>query len=962
VTRELGPHSRNVTEPQELASRLAWIATNLISAFGFALKRSVRNWRLLAVSFLGLVAAVGLSAAIPLYSYGALDRLLQTRVESIISMPPGVIRVRSMFYFSKPDDVDQYNRLDELVVNHAQSIVGLPQRRMVRFVASNFFLIWPFRPDGQAERNYQRRMVTFVYQQDLMDHVRIVEGEGLSAGPIAEGEDVPVLISAAASELDVEVGERIALTGFDDASEARPLRVVGIWEPIDPEDLYWPYDPTSYTTQLFVSEEVFKQSLMPRYALFLKEASWYIVFDQTRLSGANASRVLSGLEYLEQQAKLCVSNARVETTLRRSLAIYDRQALVLSTLMSVLSIPTIAMVLYFVGLSMRMVVERQQGEVALLKSRGASTLQAVGIWLSQGLILGAAAMLAGPLFGIGIAQLVGQTVGFMQFASRPMLAVPLNPQVFEMAGAAALIALPATVLPAIAAARRSIVGYRHDAARAIRRPAWQGLPLDVVLLGIAGYGYYMLYQRETILPLDKGESFVIDPLLVLVPALFVFGAALLTLRLYPLITNALARLVALLPGPTVSVSLALRQIARAPGQHAYLVLLLTLAVALGSYSASTAQTIDRNSIERVLYDIPSDLELWEIWIKEAGELHVEQVEGGGVVLTGEFFSEPPAEIYEAPGVIATSPFKLYKVTPGIGRNPKPGNLLALDRLKYPSAAWWRRDFAEKPLGALMNALGANEAATLVSRSFLTSANLRLGDRYTLLFDTTSVEFYVADVVDYFPGLYPEQGPFFVANLDYVYDMVGIEPYRVLVKVEPGAGSADVVEALVERGAAIEFTRDSRATINQSRADPQRTALFGALTIGFVVAIVLVVLGFMLYTFLSYESRIAQLGILRAIGLSTRQLLVVLFSEQMLLIALGVVLGTGIGAITNSLFIPFLQVGTEGQTPRFVVQTAWADLARVYAVLGLMLIAGLAVAGWLVRRLALYQAVKLGEEG
>ena len=68
------------------------------------------------------------------------------------------------------------------------------------------------------------------------------------------------------------------------------------------------------------------------------------------------------------------------------------------------------------------------------------------------------------------------------------------------------------------------------------------------------------------------------------------------------------------------------------------------------------------------------------------------------------------------------------------------------------------------------------------------------------------------------------------------------------------------------------------------------------------------------------------------------------------------------AIADYLFIPFLQVGAEGQTPRFVVQTAWADLQRVYVVLGLMLIAGLAVTGWLVRRMSLYQAVKLGEEG
>ena len=78
----------------------------------------------------------------------------------------------------------------------------------------------------------------------------------------------------------------------------------------------------------------------------------------------------------------------------------------------------------------------------------------------------------------------------------------------------------------------------------------------------------------------------------------------------------------------------------------------------------------------------------------------------------------------------------------------------------------------------MNALGANEAATLVSRSFLTSVEPQARRRLHADFEKKPVEFYVAEVVDYFPTLYPEKGPFFVANLDYVYDQVGIQPYRV----------------------------------------------------------------------------------------------------------------------------------------------------------------------------------------
>jgi putative ABC transport system permease protein len=131
----------------------------------------------------------------------------------------------------------------------------------------------------------------------------------------------------------------------------------------------------------------------------------------------------------------------------------------------------------------------------------------------------------------------------------------------------------------------------------------------------------------------------------------------------------------------------------------------------------------------------------------------------------------------------------------------------------------------------------------------------------------------------------------------------------------------------------------------------------------MVAAVLTVLGFFLYSFLSFQRRLLQMGILRAIGLSSPQLFVLLMFEQVFLILLGVAAGTGFGMWTSSLFIPFLQVSADqyGQVPRFVVETAWTDLERIYIVLGIMLGVGLLIMSGLLRRMKVYQAVKLGEQ-
>ena len=918
---------------------------SVLGIFGLVLKRSANNVRLLLATFLGLVIAVSLVSAVPLYTHGTLERLLQAKMGTADKRPAGTVWVRALLEQPEPYVIDQFHRLDQYIVGSVEWIVGVPLKRLVRYVATDVYVLWPAGEEGNIPQS-ERRYGYIAFQENLAEHVKIIDGQDLPPGAPPEGEDVPALInSAAADELHLKVGERFI---YSDVEKYNPsgimVKIVGIWEPKNAEDEYWMYDPWLFTNTLFVTEEAMFQSILTRMPKAVHEYSWYSLFDHAHIHSTNAGRVLSGLQYLETRASILVPGARLYPTLSNLLEEFERRAFLLNILLFTLSVPMVAVVLYYIGISLGMVIERQRGEIALLKSRGASTFQIIGTYLIEGLLMGGIALVVGPLIGGGIAQLIGHAYGFLQFAKRPPLAVTINEQTITYAGIAVALALLASLLPAIGAARYSIISYKQEVARSTRLPLWQRFFVDFVLLGVAAYGYNMLRQRQSILSLNKDETILIDPLLLIVPSVFIFAVALIFLRLFPLITAAFGRLSTYLGGP--SVHLALRQISRTPIQYMALVLLLILTLALGSYSASAAHTIDRNFAERVYYDIPADLELWEAW-----EYNEEE----------NYYYAPPFQEHFVPGVLEASPFKIFKVTPSIGRGAREGQLLALDRLEYPKLGWWRSDFSDKPLGALMNTLGAGEAAALVSRSFLDQFQLRVGDAFTLMFESKPVDFYVAEVVDYFPMMYPEKGHFFIANLEYVYDQIGMQPYRVWLKVEPGAKSADIVDAIRDRQIRVVSIRDSRVAVNQGRTDPQRTGLFGVLTVGFGVAALLTVLGFFLYSFLSFEKRLVQMGILRAMGLSIGQLFLLLIFEQVFLIVLGVACGTGLGVAAGSLFIPFLQVGAENQTPRFVVETAWTDIQRIYIVLGFMLLVGLVGTAWLISRMKLYQTVKMGEE-
>jgi putative ABC transport system permease protein len=144
--------------------------------------------------------------------------------------------------------------------------------------------------------------------------------------------------------------------------------------------------------------------------------------------------------------------------------------------------------------------------------------------------------------------------------------------------------------------------------------------------------------------------------------------------------------------------------------------------------------------------------------------------------------------------------------------------------------------------------------------------------------------------------------------------------------------------------------------------PERQGLFGVLSVGFLAAALLTVLGFLLYAFFSFRRRFIELGILRAIGLSAGQMTTFLAWELAFLILLGAAAGTGLGAWVSYLFIPYLQVGAgqSAHIPPYVVAIAWPDIIRIYALFGGLFVVALAVLVVLLMRMKIFQAIKLGE--
>jgi putative ABC transport system permease protein len=424
--------------------------------------------------------------------------------------------------------------------------------------------------------------------------------------------------------------------------------------------------------------------------------------------------------------------------------------------------------------------------------------------------------------------------------------------------------------------------------------------------------------------------------------------------------------------------------------------LLMIAIALGHFSASFAETLDSHYIDASYYRTGADLALEVQW--ERIEQTAEQSISSDLISDPTLSIETKDHILDIDALIQEQmerlrekekeeqtlsrwrypPFEPVYTIPQVegaarvlrteaylegAAGQVEGTLLGINRLELPQATKWRKDFASVSMGALMNTLAQDSTALLVSRNFVEDTGLQLGDELFLVAENADkpIYFTIQGVVDYFPTLYPEEGFFFVGNLDYIYAAIGTRPYDIWLDLSEGTPSSDVVERLRQRGFLISNAKDTRLQIASWRIQPQSTALFGMLSIGFIVATVTASLAFLLHSFRSLQKRVPHFGILRALGLSVRQVTVMVVFEEFLLGGLGAVGGSAIGALTSNLFIPLLQVGSvvQGTTPPFLVTPAWDQMFRVYVCFGVIFLIVVSVLMWQLARLRIHEAIKLG---
>jgi putative ABC transport system permease protein len=782
-----------------------------------------------------------------------------------------------------------------------------------------------------------------------------------------------------AQDVGLQVGEHYTLLAQDKTQSGSSqttqfdIRISGIWQPTDPENVYWVFGPNYLRESFLVAEDSFIGNISPALDDEIYTGLWYFVMDSADVHASDAGILISRIYTIQKQADRLLPGIRLGDSPLDDLVAYQRDTRTLTILLYAFSVPILGLVLAFINLVAGLSVERQRAEIAVLRSRGATLFQIIGIVFLEGALLGIIALVFSTPIALQLAKTIGNTRSFLDFGADIELRIGLTEATIQAGLIAICIAVFAQVLPTINAARHTIVTYKQERARLLQPPWWQRAWLDVMLFIPAAYGTYLLREQGSIVLIDYGASagdMFQNPLLFLVPALGIFALALFILRLIPPIMAGVAWIAS--HTNSVGLYLATRHISRTRGSYTTPLVLLILTLSLSAYTASLASTLDTHLQDKIYYQVGADMNFYDIG--ESTGLASILFEPQTDVVADEdpgprWYFFPVVEYVDVPGVQAASRVGRYPadIQLSIG-GFKEGAFIGVDRLDFPKVAFWRRDFSQESLGALMNALAAVRDGILVSSDFMRSYDLHQGDEVRLTVSTsgqqTELSFRIVGCFDLFPTWYPDEGPLFVGNLDYLHQQAGSQfPYRVWLSTTSDVDFTQLGDVnLRELNKRVTSWDAAPTIISDIQGSPERQGLFGLLSIGFAAAAVLTVFGFLLYSLFSFRRRMIELGVLRASGLSTGQMIAFLAWELIILILFGGGVGTVLGAWTSKLYIPFLQIGEQAgdKFPPFLVDVAWSSIFQVYALFGLLFVITLIILVFLLRRMRIFQAIKLGE--
>jgi putative ABC transport system permease protein len=653
-----------------------------MSFLTYLYRRLALYWQVLLTLALGVILAVTLLASGPVMVESILDFSLRRTLTSSDPIDSNLRLVTTI-----DPGASQFELLDEEAHALMEPRFGEFIGQVIPTGETRWAHPWRF---GEVLKD-QRVNFSFYGEEstNLIAHAEFTSGGWPQVNALSRDTILAVVGTSMAKEFELEVGDRLPLSIQPGAAEPELwIDVVGILKPREYQDPFWfgalsPFQSRAdsrYQAQytVLIPMDYFFEVASSLFPTSDVQIAWNVLLSPQTITIHDLPRMQTQLHALRKDLE--GHDLRLETGLSELLINVSTRTGSARVPLYLLITTVVLLALYYVLMVATLSLRQARREFAVLQSRGASPRQLSRIKLVEAGLICGVAVLSGP----GLALLIMR--GLILFG-------PLA----ETSEAYWALQLP-LLSPLPGAVRQSIVAYAQTLSRSGRAPVWQRYYLDVVFM-VAGLILLWRLRIYGGILSETGAGPQVDWLLLLAPLALMLGAATIMLRVFPLLLQLGARLVSELPG--LPAALAFWQAARDPGHIARLVLLLTLAMALGSLSSGLNVALDRNEIDRAYYFAGSDLR-----IRLDSEDQRSTSQGS--------LSETTLVIQNATGFESLS--GAMRTTGSLQitiENAYPAfDVLAIDPKSFQEVARFRSDFSETSVSTLLNRLDEEEGDEL----------------------------------------------------------------------------------------------------------------------------------------------------------------------------------------------------------------------------------------------------------
>lgn len=811
---------------------------------------------------------------------------------------------------------------------------------------------------------------------DMDDHIDIVKGEGLQTAASKSGVFPCIISESTMDSYGLVVGEILNFSFVtSNGNQSAVFEIVGICREADSRDNYWHHDLEYFGKQVFVSQDTF-DTMISDYGQDKIAYEDNLLLDYTQINTDSAAQYADYIRQFHEADSFFTDN------MLDTLDTFATEKQTIRMMLWALEVPCIVLLLLFIYMVSSQILTSEEGEIAVLRSRGVTRFQTIMLYLLQSFLLSMAGMCAGLFLGYGMCKFAASTDAFLKFAGKDVSLYRFSWEMFPYGFAACLIAVLFMTIPVWKRSKATIVSQKSADRYSVRIPVWERCFLDVILMAVSCYLLFNFNKQQDTLAMSVIAQEGIDPVMLLDTSLFIFACGLLFLRLCRYLILFINRIGRKRWSPAMYASFL--QLVRTYHKQGFLAVFLIMTIASGIFDANMARTMNHNMEERIYYNVGSDIQMkspWKLMMAKGSDEkyrweYTEPDYGAYSGLVESGVCESMTRVIEDDNAEVTANSKIVTQV----------QLMGIQTKEFGETAQMMDGLNDVHWFYALNALAEESEGVIISRNLADTLDVKEGDmitysRYHPIAARAnekmgSVSGKVSAIVDSFPGyeryIYDkdEEGNvaerenyLIVGNYATIISEYQMTPYTVWMRLASGAKDEDVSAYLEDAGIESVEWQSVQEQITDSRNSAMVQVTNGMFTLSFIISLMVCSAGFLIYWIMSIKSRELLFGIYRAMGMRMREINRMLINEQIFSSLLAILAGGGAGALATALFVRLIALIYLPEKHNISIQIYIyaSDLIKLAAVILAVVLLCYMVLRLLLRNMKIAQALRLGED-